>query len=185
MKIKYYNRNRLPADQEAKHGAVYCTSLHELLACADVVSISCPLNGNTTGLIGEAELAIMKDGAFLVNTARGAIIDEKALIAALESGKLTRAGLDVFCNEPSIDPYFLTSDKVVVQPHLGGLSDFAFHKAERECFENVRALFRHGRPNSPVVELKAKPPAQGCAQTASDPGIPCHPAQEASRCGKR
>lgn len=156
MNIKYYNRHRLPEAEEAKYGATYSSSLHELLGCADVVSLNCPLNANTTGLISTAEFAAMKDGAFLINTARGAVVDEPALIKALESGKVARAGLDVFCNEPNIDPYFLTTDKVVMQPHLGGLTDFAYHKAEKECFENIRAFYRTGRPNSPVIEIKSK-----------------------------
>jgi phosphoglycerate dehydrogenase-like enzyme len=123
---------------------------------SDVVSINCPLNAETTNLIGEAEFAAMKDGAFFVNTSRGAVVHEPSLIAALESGKVARAGLDVFCNEPNIDPYFLTSDKVIVQPHLGGLTDVAFRKAETECFENIRALFQKGKPNSPVMEITRK-----------------------------
>ena len=95
----------------------------------------------------------MKDGVYLVNTARGAVIDEQSLIDALESGKVTRAGLDVFAEEPDFNPYFKTSDKVIIQPHLGGLSDVAFQKSERECFENVRALFQNGKPVSPVIDL--------------------------------
>lgn len=153
MKIKYYNRTRLSEEVEQTYGATYCTSLHELLQHSDVVSLNCPLNTETTNLIGDAEFAIMKDGVFLVNTARGAVIDEKALVAALESGKVARAGLDVFVNEPKPDPYFLQSDKVIVQPHLGGLTNVAFHKAEKECFENIRALFQTGKPNSPVREV--------------------------------
>lgn len=157
MKIKYYNRRQLSASDEEKYGATYCPTLHELLGSSDVVSLNCPLNDATTGLIGAAEFAAMKDGVFLVNTARGAVIDEKAFIDALESGKVARAGLDVFVNEPSPDQYFLKSDKVVIQPHLGGLTDAAFHKAEKECFENIRALYTTGKPNSPVMEIKAKP----------------------------
>ncbi|KAJ5152933.1 uncharacterized protein N7482_009411 [Penicillium canariense] len=157
MEIKYHNRNQLPADEEVKYGATYCETLHELLASSDVVSISCPLNANTTNLISEAEFAVMKDGVFLINTARGAVIDENALIAALESGKVARAGLDVFVNEPRPDPYFLQSDKVIIQPHLGGLTDVAYQKAERECFENIRAFFTKGKANSPVMEIKPKP----------------------------
>ncbi|KAF2099938.1 putative 2-hydroxyacid dehydrogenase [Rhizodiscina lignyota] len=156
IKVSYYNRRQLPPDQEAKYAATYCSTLHELLSCSDIISISCPLNEETTGLIGPEEFAAMKDGAFLVNTARGAVIHETALIEALKSGKVARAGLDVFSNEPNIDPYFLTSDKVVIQPHMGGLTKLAFQKAERECFENIRALYQTGRPNSPVVEIKNK-----------------------------
>jgi lactate dehydrogenase-like 2-hydroxyacid dehydrogenase len=142
-------------DEEARAGgAVYCATLHDLLSSSDIISINCPLNAETTNLIGAAEFAAMKDGVFLVNTARGAIIHEPSLIAALESGKVARAGLDVFCNEPhAVDPYFFASDKVVVQPHLGGLTDVAFRRAETECFENIRALFRSGKPNSPVIPI--------------------------------
>ncbi|KAL1884449.1 hypothetical protein Plec18167_002037 [Paecilomyces lecythidis] len=157
LKIVYYNRNRLPVDVEAQYDATYCASLHELLSKADIVSLSCPLNAHTTGLMGRAEFAAMKDGSFLVNTARGAIIDEPSLIEALESGKVARAGLDVFPEEPNINPYFLESDKVIIQPHLGGLTDVAFQKAERECFENIKALWWNGKPNSPVVNLNSPP----------------------------
>ncbi|KAJ3551380.1 hypothetical protein NPX13_g11377 [Xylaria arbuscula] len=153
MKIKYYNRKQLPAEQEAKYNTTYCSSLHDLLGEADVVSLNCPLNKETTNLISDAEFAAMKDGVYLVNTARGAVIDEKALITALESGKVARVGLDVFVNEPKPDPYFLRSNKTIVQPHLGGLTDKAFQKAERECFENIRAYFSTGKPNSPVMGI--------------------------------
>jgi lactate dehydrogenase-like 2-hydroxyacid dehydrogenase len=154
MHIKYYNRRRLSAEEEAKYNAIYCTSLHELLGQSDVVSISCPLTNETTNLISTKEFAAMKDGAFLVNTARGEIIDEDALIEALESGKIARAGLDVFCNEPNAREYFKTSDKVICQPHRGALTQEAFRKAERECLENIRAFFKTGRPIAPVNELK-------------------------------
>ncbi|KAF4996305.1 hypothetical protein FGRMN_4556 [Fusarium graminum] len=150
MRIKYYNRTQLSAEDEAKYEATYCTSLHELLAQSDVVSINCPLTRETENLISTKEFSIMKDGAFIVNTARGAIIDEAALIEALESGKITRAGLDVFLNEPDLNEYFKTSDKVVIQPHVAGLTDLAFQRGEREAFENVKALFKTGSPISPV-----------------------------------
>ncbi|KAK4545889.1 hypothetical protein LTR36_002453 [Oleoguttula mirabilis] len=150
MSITYHNRSQLPADVEAKYSAVYSPTLHDLLSKSDIVSVNCPLNASTTGLIAEAEFAAMKDESFLVNTARGAIVDEAALKAALESGKIARAGLDVLCDEPNVDPYFLQSDRVIVQPHMGGLTDVAFRKAERECFENIRAYFETGHPNSPV-----------------------------------
>ncbi|KAH7131559.1 D-isomer specific 2-hydroxyacid dehydrogenase [Dactylonectria estremocensis] len=153
MRIKYYNRRQLSADDEAKYNATYCPSLHELLGQSDVVSINCPLNAETKNLMSTGEFAAMKDGSFLVNTSRGAVVDEPALIAALESGKVARAGLDVFWNEPDIDSYFKTSDKVTIQPHVGGLTDLAFQKGERECFENIKALFKTGRPVAPINEI--------------------------------
>lgn len=153
LKIKYHNRHRLPADEEAKYGAEYYGTLHELLAASDIVSLSIPLNAQTTGLMGSAEFAAMKNGAFLVNTSRGAVVNEEALKEALTSGKVARAGLDVLCNEPDVDPWFLQSDKVIIQPHLGGLTDMAFQRGERECLENIRALFRTGKPLSPVIDI--------------------------------
>jgi lactate dehydrogenase-like 2-hydroxyacid dehydrogenase len=150
LKIKYYNRRQLSKAEETKYGATYCSSLHSLLSSSDIVSINCPLNASTTNLISSSEFAAMKDGAFFINTARGAIVDEPALKEALNSGKIARAGLDVLCNEPNVDPWFFNQDNVVLQPHLGGLTDIAFQKAERECFENVRSYFETGNANSPV-----------------------------------
>lgn len=156
MKIMYFNRNRLSPELEERYEASYCSTLHELLGCSDVVSINCPYNKDTEGLIGDAEFQAMKDGVYFINTARGPIVQEEALKAALISGKVTRAGLDVFCNEPNIDPWFLESDACVVQPHLGGLTDAAFQRAERECFENIRALFISGVPRSPVNQITGR-----------------------------
>lgn len=150
MKIKYFNRNRLQEDIEEQCSASYCESLEALLSTSDVISVNCPLNEKTTGLMGKNQFAAMKDGSFLINTARGGVVDEPALKEALESGKIARAGLDVLCNEPNVDAYFLQHDNVVVQPHLGGLTDVAFHRAEKECFENIRAFFETGKANSPV-----------------------------------
>ncbi|KAL7792122.1 D-isomer specific 2-hydroxyacid dehydrogenase [Trichoderma ceciliae] len=153
MKVKYYNRKRLSREAEDQCQAEYCSSLEELLSQADVVSINCPLTPATRNLISHAEFGSMKDGVFLINTARGPIVDEEALIAALESGKVSRAGLDVFANEPSINEYFRTSDKVVLQPHMGGWTEEAIRRAERECFENVLRWKREGRPVAPVNEV--------------------------------
>jgi lactate dehydrogenase-like 2-hydroxyacid dehydrogenase len=154
LKIAYHNRTRLSEAEEMAHNATYCSSLHELLSVSDIVSINCPLNAKTENLISEPEFAAMKDGAFFVNTARGAIVNEAALKQAIDSGKICRAGVDVLCNEPNVDPWFFEQDNVIVQPHLGGLTDVAFQKAERECFENVKAFFEKGKANSPVNTTK-------------------------------
>jgi lactate dehydrogenase-like 2-hydroxyacid dehydrogenase len=155
MQIVYHNRRRLAEGVERELGlgdGAYYEDLKEMLGAVDVVSVNCPLNEQTKGLLGREEFKAMKDGVFLVNTARGAIVDEDALIEALESGKVMRAGLDVFTGEPVVNSYFLESEKVVLQPHMGGLTDVAFRDAEREAFENIRAFFRTGKPNSPVNE---------------------------------
>lgn len=100
MKIAYFQRTQLPADVEKSLNATYCGSLKELLSVADVVSLNCPLNDKTRGMLGKEQFSWMKDGVFLVNTARGALIDESALIESIDSGKVERAGMDVFVGEP-------------------------------------------------------------------------------------
>jgi lactate dehydrogenase-like 2-hydroxyacid dehydrogenase len=153
MDIQYYNRHRLPREDEIAYNATYCATLEELLKTSDIISVSCPLNATTKGLLSYKEFSQMKDGVFLVNTARGAIIDEASLIAALESGKVARAGLDVFEDEPRINPYFVNSDRCIIQPHLGGLTKKATRDAEKECLENIKSLISTGRPVAPVNEI--------------------------------
>lgn len=128
--------------------------MDELLATSEIISIHCPENANTIDLISYDEFAKMKDGVFFVNTARGPIVNEEALIAALGNGKVERAGLDVFTKEPAVNEYFLKSDKVIIQPHLGGLTERSWRDAEAECFENLRSYLSSGRPIAPVNELR-------------------------------
>ncbi|EAT91494.1 hypothetical protein HBI56_013650 [Parastagonospora nodorum] len=138
MKLLYYNKSGKPMANRFPTGSVHCATLDELLQTSDVVSLHCPLNQDTWHLMSDREFNLMKDGSYVVNTARGAVIDSQALIRALESGKLAGAGLDVFENEPTgIDPYFLESDKVVPIPHMGGLTEGSFELAEQECLRNV------------------------------------------------
>ncbi|KAK7730826.1 hypothetical protein SLS57_001661 [Botryosphaeria dothidea] len=156
MRVKYFNRNRLPAKDEPV-GASYCATLEELLRTSDIVSLHCPLTSNTTCLMGHNEFEMMKDQSYLINTSRGPIVDDEALIDALERGKITRAGLDVFGGEPAgIHSYFMESDKVVVQPHMGGLTEGSFARAEEECFANVRKFFAAGRPVAPINEVRLR-----------------------------
>jgi len=97
----------------------YLPTLHELLARSDTVSLHVPLTPETHHLIGEAELALMKPTAVLVNTARGAVVDEGALARALERGELHAAGLDVYSREPDVDPAILSAPRTVLLPHIG------------------------------------------------------------------
>jgi lactate dehydrogenase-like 2-hydroxyacid dehydrogenase len=154
MRVLYFQRRRLSEGEEGKYAATYCGSLKELLEKSDVVSLHTPLNAQTEGLIGREQFEWMKEGSFLVNTARGAVVDEQAMIEALESGKLARAGLDVYPDEPNISEALRKSDKVVLQPHMGGLTESAFAKSQLECLENIRAYFEKGTPNSPVNHPK-------------------------------
>lgn len=116
MQVIYHNRSRLSTQLEG--GARY-VSFDELLAQSDVFSLNLCLNPKTKHIISAREFAKMKDGVVIVNSARGALVNEKDLVAAIDSGKVSAAGLDVFENEPQIEPGLLESDKVFIVPHLG------------------------------------------------------------------
>ncbi len=118
MEIAYYNRAEAPAAVTGPLAARRL-ELDELLASADVLSLHCPLTASTRHLIGAAELAAMKPTATLVNTARGPVVDEEALVVALREGQIAAAGLDVFEHEPRVHPGLLELENVVLVPHLG------------------------------------------------------------------
>jgi glyoxylate reductase len=118
MEIAYSNRREIHPDLAAELGAVRL-SLDELLGSSDIVSIHCPYSPETHHLMGAAQFAMMRQDAFLINTARGPIVDEAALVSALEAGQLEGAGLDVFENEPQVHPGLLGRNDVVLIPHLG------------------------------------------------------------------
>lgn len=122
----------------------------ELLEQSDVLSIHCPLNAKTRRLIGAAELLRMKRGAILVNTARGPIVDEAALVAALEGGHLGGAALDVFENEPAVHPGLLRRDDVVLLPHLGSATHQTRESMARIALEQIERVLRGERPTTPV-----------------------------------
>lgn len=117
MKVLYCNRNRLPAELE--DGATFVAELHEMLPRCRILSLHVPGGADTEGLIGAAELALLPDGAILINAARGSLLDEEALFAALETGHLAAAGLDVFRNEPTIDTRFADHPRLFLTPHVG------------------------------------------------------------------
>jgi glyoxylate reductase len=118
MEIAYHSRRPAPAEVAERLGAER-TALEQLLASSDVVSLHCPLTPETRHLIGAAELERMKPGAILLNAARGPLVDEAALAAALAAGEIAAAGLDVYEHEPRVEPALLGLDNVVLAPHLG------------------------------------------------------------------
>jgi glyoxylate reductase len=118
MKIVYHDPHGLPAESEAALQAAWLP-LDELLRTADIVTVHAALNPSTTHLLSAQKLSLMKRDALLVNVARGPIVDEAALAAALESGRLGAAGLDVYEREPEIDPRLAALDNVVLLPHIG------------------------------------------------------------------
>ncbi|MFZ1108858.1 MAG: D-glycerate dehydrogenase [Rhodomicrobium sp.] len=119
LSINYHNRRRVPAAVEAELGAAYWDSLDQMLANMDIVSVNCPHTPATYHLLSSRRLKLLKPAAYVVNTARGEIIDENALARMVEAGEIAGAGLDVFENEPAINPKLLKNNKVVLLPHLG------------------------------------------------------------------
>jgi phosphoglycerate dehydrogenase-like enzyme len=119
--------------------------LGELLAHSDIVSLHLPLNEATTGILGAAELAAMREEAILVNTSRGGLVDEAALIEALRDGRLRGAALDVFADEPTVSRALAALDSVVLTPHIGGLSDRSIRDMTEQATGHVLDVLR-GRP---------------------------------------
>lgn len=121
MPVHYHNRNRLPADQEAALGVQYA-DFETLMGTSDIVSVHVPLNDGTRHLVDAAALGMMKPSAILINTARGPVVDEKALVEALRSGAIGGAGLDVYENEPALTPGLADLTNTVLLPHVGSAS---------------------------------------------------------------
>ncbi|BAE58138.1 glyoxylate/hydroxypyruvate reductase [Aspergillus flavus] len=149
MKVIYHNRRQLT--EELAGGADYVT-FDELLAKSDVISLNLPLNKNTRHIIGKPEFDKMKDGVVIVNTARGAVIDEAALVDALDSGKVYSAGLDVFEEEPKIHPGLVRNPNVMLVPHMGTWTVETQTAMEEWAMENVRLSIETGKLKSPVPE---------------------------------
>lgn len=117
MSVHYHNRTRLPAEREA--GAIYHADDASFLAAIDFLSINAPGGEGTKHWLNAARIAQLKPGAIVVNTGRGSTVDDAALIAALRKNHLFAAGLDVFENEPNLNPDYLTLENVVLLPHIG------------------------------------------------------------------
>lgn len=118
MPVLYHNRSRLESDEEDRLGARHA-SLDELLQQSDFVSLHVPLTAQTTHLIGGEQLAAMKPTAYLINTARGPVVNEQALLEALQARRIAGAALDVYENEPALTPGLTLLDNVVLLPHVG------------------------------------------------------------------
>lgn len=144
MKIIYHNRKRVEASFEEKYDAQY-TDLENLLRNADFVSLNVPLTPETQKMIGSSELKLMKPSAFLINTARGQVIDEQALIEALQKKEIAGAGLDVFENEPSVPEDLLKLSNVVMVPHVGSATFDTREKMARQVTEIINDFFLNMR----------------------------------------
>lgn len=149
MVVHYHARHRRPPDQEA--GARFHASLEGLLAVSDILMLTCALNDETRGLIDEAALARLPKGAILVNPARGELVDDDAVIAALEIGHLGAAGLDVFRGEPALDPRYRAHPKVLALPHIGSATIETRTAMGMLALDNLDAFFKGRTPPHKVL----------------------------------
>jgi glyoxylate reductase len=151
MEIHYHNRKRVAAEVEAKLAATYWADLDAMLPQMDIVSINCPYTPETYHLLSAERIARMKPSAYLINTARGEIVEEAALAEALASGRLAGAGLDVFEKEPKVEPLLLTLSNVALLPHLGSSTIEARTGMGKKVIANI-AAFVEGRPLPDLVQ---------------------------------
>ncbi|WP_067732082.1 2-hydroxyacid dehydrogenase [Novosphingobium naphthalenivorans] len=151
MDIRYHNRHRQPAALENMFSARYEPDLDRLTAEADILTLHCPAGPGTTNLFDARRLSLMKPTACIVNTARGQLIDEEALIAALAEGRIAGAGLDVFAREPQIDPRLLELPGLVAMPHLGSATYEGRGAAGERVIANIRFWVDGHRPPDMVL----------------------------------
>ena len=144
MDVHYFNRRQLPAAQE--QGATFHDNLDSLLAVAEFLSLHCPATPETTGLMNAARFAQLPDGAVVVNTARGALVDEAALMAALDSGHIAAAGLDCFFTEPGGNPAFAGYDNIFMLPHIGSATGQTRDAMGFRALDNLDAFFAGKTP---------------------------------------
>lgn len=165
MDIVYTKRNRLPVEREEELGVRWVDDLHALLPQADFVVVMATYNATTHKLIGEREFGLMKPSAYFVNTARGRIVDEEALIRALRDGTIAGAGLDVYWHEPPISepapsPELFEFRNVILTPHMGSATREARTAMALAVVDNLRAMADGERPPNVVnPEVYGEAPA--------------------------
>lgn len=151
LEIAYYSRKRLPEALERMLGARHVAEIDALMADADILTLHCPLTEDTRRLIDAQRIALMKPGSSIVNTARGELIDQEALIAALESGHLAGAGLDVYPDEPHVDPRLIAHPNVMTLPHIGSATAEGREDSGHKVIANIRMWADGHRPPDQVL----------------------------------
>ena len=150
MTIHYHNRR--PVDSELAGNAVYHASVEELLAGIDVLSIHCPASEQTRGLLNSQRISLMPNNAIVVNTSRGGVVDDDALITALKSGDIAAAGLDVYNGEPdNIHPGYTQLDNVFLLPHIGSATHETRNAMGYRAIDNLIAVFNGQEPRDRVA----------------------------------
>lgn len=152
MRIQYHNRH--PVIKEKNTVGAQYVGFEELIRTSDIISIHLPLNDSTRGMIGSHELNKMKAGVVIINTARGPIVDERALVDALECGQVFAAGLDVYEREPIVHEGLMKNENCVLMPHVGTATLETQRKMELLVIENLRMAILQGKLKTPVTESR-------------------------------
>ena len=151
LQIHYHNRKPAPAAVEEELGATYWESLDQMLARMDIVSVNAPHTPASFHLISARRLKLMKPSAYVVNTSRGEVVDEAALIRALETGELAGAGLDVYENEPAVNPRLLKLPNVVLLPHMSSATEEGRIDMGEKVIINIKTFADGHRPPDRVL----------------------------------
>jgi len=151
LQIHYHNRKPVHVELEHELEATYWENLDQMLARMDIVSLNCPHTPGTYHLLSARRLKLMKPSAYIVNTARGEIIDESALVHALLDGRIAGAGLDVYEREPSIDPKLLKLPNVVLLPHMGSCTIEGRVEMGEKVIVNIRTFVDGHKPPDRVI----------------------------------
>lgn len=152
LNILYNKRNRLPASLEEELGVTFEPDLDRLVAKSDIITLHCPLSAETDKLMSRERIALMKRDGYLINSSRGELVDEDALIEALSRGKIAGAGLDVYTHEPAVDSRFLNIPNVVLLPHLGSATFEGREASGEKVIANIRIFSDGHRPPDQVLE---------------------------------
>ena len=151
LEIAYYNRRQLPNAVESMLGARFVEGLDTLVAEADILTLHCPLTEETRHMIDARRIALMKPGSSIVNTARGELIDQEALVEALQSGHLAGAGLDVYPDEPNVDKRLIAHANVMTLPHIGSATVEGREASGEKVIANIRFWMDGHRPPDQVL----------------------------------
>jgi len=152
IEVHYHNRNRVDAVVETKLKAKYWSNLEDMLSLMDYVSVNCPYTQETHHLLDEARLSLMQSHAFLINTARGEIVDEKILAKLITKGVIAGAGLDVYEHEPRVESSLLKLENVILAPHLGSATFEGRLAMGNKVIENIKSFLTHQKPPDRVCE---------------------------------
>tara|TARA_R110002095_G_scaffold92928_2_gene81181 strand:- start:121 stop:1035 length:915 start_codon:yes stop_codon:yes gene_type:complete len=151
LNIHYHNRHQLDEGLEKELGATYWQSLDQMITQMNIISLNCPSTPDTRHIMSERRLGLMQKHAYLINTARGDVVDEEALIKTLEENKIAGAGLDVYENEPNVNPRLVALENALLAPHMGSATDEARAAMGEKVLINVKTFLDGHSPRDRVL----------------------------------